>query len=428
MKITANEESVQNFQGGNDTIKKVISLTFAKSIFVNTTLRFSNVVLLLLFLASCAPIAEESPFAGLVSEIRTTYAPDKRVALFDVRLTKSKDSYILRGESNLADAIDALKQELAAKNVSFIDSIQLLPSAELKGKTVAVVNVSAANLRSNPKQSAELASQATLGTPIQVLKKQGGWYYVQTPDDYLSWVNGGDLQLMDTDHHSKWKAAPKIIYLETYGHAYTDTGETAVVSDLVAGCILEALAEENNHCKVQFPDGREGFAIKDEAKDYQQWLDRLDPTVDDLLATSKSLMGVPYLWGGTSTKGVDCSGFMKTIYFLNGMVIPRDASQQVHTGKPVDSVGDFSKLRKGDLLFFGTKATDSSTEKVVHVAMWIGDNEFIHASDMVEVNSMDPNAHNFDESNKNRYLRSKRILKEEDHELIHLTRTPLFKD
>jgi len=153
----------------------------------------------------------------------------------------------------------------------------------------------------------------------------------------------------------------------------------------------------------------------------------MNPTEDDLVETSKTLMGVPYLWGGTSTKGVDCSGFTKTIYFLNGMVIPRDASQQVHTGKQIDENRSFENLEKGDLLFFGRKATDSTVEKVVHVGMWIGNNEFIHASNMVRVSSIDRNAENFDERNLNRYLRSKRILKEEDKDLIDLRQTAIFK-
>ena len=133
------------------------------------------------------------------------------------------------------------------------------------------------------------------------------------------------------------------------------------------------------------------------------------------------------MWGGTSTKGMDCSGFTKTIYFLNGMVIPRDASQQVHTGLQTDEDGNFDNLEKGDLLFFGRKVTDSTKEKVVHVGMWIGNNEFIHASNMVRVSSIDPNADNYDEYNLNRYLRSKRILKAEDKDLIDLTQTSVFK-
>ena len=144
------------------------------------------------------------------------------------------------------------------------------------------------------------------------------------------------------------------------------------------------------------------------------------------MATSKRLMGLPYLWGGTSTKGVDCSGFTKTIYFLNGIVIPRDASQQIHTGEQIDEDQNFENLMPGDLLFFGSKATDTSSERVVHVGMWIGNNEFIHSAGRVKINSVDKDAHNYDAYNLNRYLRTKRPLNGSKEGLINLKNTPLL--
>ncbi|CAM4148518.1 SH3 domain-containing C40 family peptidase [Zobellia roscoffensis] len=386
-------------------------------------------VFLVLLMISCNKQSEkEAKLLESISEVKKQYAPDKRTALFDIHTFINTEKYILIGESNIPEAVALLKTKLDAENIMYESRIKILPSEDLEGKTHAVVNISVANLRSEPKHSAELATQATLGTPVKVLKKEENWYYIQTPDKYLSWVNVGGIVLMDDTQAQNWKSTTKLIYTQTAGYSYQDTQATQRVSDLVAGDIIEMTGETDDFFEVQYPDGRKAVVRKEESEPYGAWLEKLEPTQEGLVTTSKTLMGVPYLWGGTSTKGMDCSGFTKTIFFLNGMVIPRDASQQVHTGKAIDSVKNFDLLQKGDLLFFGRKETDSTAEKVVHVGMWIGNNEFIHASEMVRINSMDPNADNYDEHNHNRYLRSKRILKENDDALISLVKNPVFKD
>lgn len=396
---------------------------------MNLKRNFFLIAVALCFLAACEVKKEEkTTLQEQILAIKSEFAPDKRVALFDVEVLRKNDIHILRGESDLPNAVKAFKAQLTKENIEFVDSIQLLPALDLGKETQAVINISVANLRSDPKHSAELATQATLGTPVKVLKKEGSWYYIQTPDKYLSWVDNGGIELMDSERADQWMANDKIIYTEIYGHSYKDLDKKQVVSDLVAGNVLEVLGDSDVFYNIRYPDGRQAYILKEEAQDYEEWLENLNPTVEDLVNTSHTLMGVPYLWGGTSTKGMDCSGFTKTIYFLNGMVIPRDASQQVHTGKPIDSTQNFDNLQKGDLLFFGRKATDSTSEKVVHVGMWIGNNEFIHASEMVRVSSMSEDAPNFDEWNRNRYLRTKRVLREEEEGLINLTQTPLFKD
>ncbi|MGB6151279.1 MAG: C40 family peptidase [Pricia sp.] len=390
--------------------------------------KIASVVMVMLAVSACGKLEDKRKLLAEIQNIKSEYAPDKRTALFDLTVVDGSDAYILAGETNLPEAVAALKTKLEADNIAFEDAIKVLPSEDLNGKTRALINISVANLRSAPKHSAELATQATLGTPVKVLKKEDDWYYIQSPDNYLSWVDAGGITLMDNQIMKNWLSTDKLMYTKTYGHAYTGPDKLQPVSDLVAGNILEIIKYVDEFYIVSYPDGRQAYVSKEESEPYDTWLENLKPNADSLIATSKTMMGVPYLWGGTSTKGMDCSGFTKTVYFLNGMVIPRDASQQVHTGKAIDSVANFENLEKGDLLFFGRKATDTLPEKVVHVGIWIGNNEFIHASEMIRISSMDENAKNYDAFNRNRYLRTKRIMKEKDEGLMSLLDSPLFKN
>ncbi|HEY9184913.1 MAG TPA: C40 family peptidase [Salegentibacter sp.] len=371
---------------------------------------------------------EENPTDEHIAEVKKEYAPDSRVALFDVKTEKQGDSYILKGESNDPEAVESLKQKLQAENIKFTDSIRLLPdSEELENKTRGVVKISVANIRDEPKHSAQLVTQATLGMPLKVFKKKGGWYYVQTPEGYLGWVDYGGIQNMKEEELRSWKQTDKLIYLETAGFSYEEPdSDSQRVSDLVSGNILELVDRQGKFYEVKYPSGKKAFVETAYAQPYLEWLENLEATEEDLVATGKDLMGAPYLWGGTSPKGMDCSGFTKTVFFMNGVVIPRDASQQIHTGEEVDTERNFENLEKGDLLFFGKPATDSSAERVIHVGMWIGDNKFIHSMGEVHVSNFDTEAEDFDEYNYNRYLRTKRVLNKEDKGLIYLKQSDLF--
>lgn len=372
---------------------------------------------------------ENSEVTQVIEEVRAEFVPDKRVALFDVEASQRDGKTVVRGDSNFPEAVEKLRAKLAAQNIEYIDSIKELPEGELKETPMAVVKISVANLRSNPKHSAELATQAMLGTPLKVLKKEDGWYLVQTPDKYLAWVDGGGIKLTNETEFSTWQKAPKMIFTNTFGASYREPLDgSQVVSDLVAGNVLELIKEQNNFYEVKYPSGDTAYVKKNEMKTYSNWVKNLNPTEENLVSTSKSLMGLPYLWGGTSSKGVDCSGFTKTVYFLNGIVLPRDASQQVHTGNLIDTTRNFEKLIPGDLLFFGRKATDSTAERVIHVGMWIGNNQFIHSLGNVHISTVDTTSADFDEYNYNRYLRTKRITKETSENLTRLAESTMYEN
>ncbi|GGK74653.1 cytochrome c [Rufibacter glacialis] len=363
-----------------------------------------------------------SVLAPHVEAVRQQVAPDKRVALFTVKATGP----VLTGETNMPEAKTALLERLQKAGLSYQDSIQVLPQAELKDNHFAVVTLSVANLRSEPKHPAELATQATMGTPLRVWKQKDGWYLVQTPDKYLAWVDGAGIKLMNEAAFATWQIGEKLLYTHPYGFAYaTPNTQGATVSDLVYGDVMVLKGQTKGFHEVSFPDGRTAFVTSSEVQKYTDWAATRKPTEQNLVETSKRLLGLPYLWGGTSFKGVDCSGFTKTVYFMNGLVLPRDASQQVHVGELIDTKEGFQNLKPGDLLFFGSPAKDGKPERVVHVGMWIGNNEFIHSAGRVRINSMDPAAANHDASELKRFLRAKRVSPQAT--LIDLRTASLFQ-
>lgn len=359
-------------------------------------------------------IKADSSITQIIERFTQRFAPDKRTAIFQVEAFKQNNQLILTGRTNLLDAKSLLLDRLKIEKIPVIDAIKTLPESELKGQVYGLVEVSVCNIRYSPKHGGELATQALMGTPVRILEKENnGWLLIQTPDQYIAWVDRGAISMMNKEAIDRWKAVPKVVYTQDYGSAYTEPEqESTTVSDLVAGCMTELIAENGDFYQVLFADNRKGFVLKKEAKIYHEWLTSLRASEENIIKTSKRLMGVPYLWGGTSFKGVDCSGFTKTVYFLNGIILPRDASQQAMIGKTIDKSGDWGDLKPGDLLFFGEKRDDGS-ERVVHVALWLGNGEFIHASDKVRVSSVISTATNYDEFNAKRYLRAKRILNTE---------------
>ncbi len=301
--------------------------------------------------------------------------------------------------------------------------VSLLPDKSVGNHPYAVVNNSVANIRSAPRHSAELATQAILGTGLKVLKIEGDFYRVQTPDQYISWVDHGGVQLMTQEEYDSWSTAPKMIYLKTFGHVYASKdNELQTKGDLVLGSLLKFNGKDEKYFEVAYPDGRIGYVRRDEAEVYLDWLDELNPSPDRLELYARSLLGSPYLWGGTSSKGMDCSGFTKTAFRMNGLIIPRDASQQIMAGKDIDPDLGLDSLVKGDLMFFGKKATDSTRQRVTHVAIWLGNDrgEFIHSSGRVKIGSINPESPNYDEFNTGRYLGSRRYLGETDPQITPL--------
>ena len=380
---------------------------------------FNNITIQLIFasfifvLTGCNPNHKQSnkieQIKTVADSLQKIYAPDKRVSLWMLAISDKYEKPNLELLVDKKETYEVVKKTFDTRFPGLTIKIELLPKNNLGQTVSALANNSVINLRSNPRHSAELATQVTLGTPLKVLEKKGEWYLVQTPNKYIAWVDEPAIVEINPKELQAYKTAKKIVFNNQYGFSYSKPDDKSqVVTDLVVGSILPVIEETRKFYKVQYPDHRKGWVKKKECISFDSWIKR-DIDEKTLIETALKFNGLPYLWGGTSAKAMDCSGFTSSVYLLNGIVLQRDASQQTKYGKVITTKYEYSNLKPGDLLFFGRPASDSLPERVTHVALYIGNSLFIHASGKVRINSIDSTNKQFISSYVPRFVRAVRI-------------------
>lgn len=381
-------------------------------------MRYCFFFLLLFSLLACQPKHNEAVIdeqvISLSETIRQEVAPDKRTALFAPELSQRGQQITVTGYTSIPSARDSFLRKLDQLGYTVIDSFRILPdTTQLAGRTRGLVNLSACNIRSRPAHSAELSTQATLGTPLRIYERSGDWYRVQTPDDYFGWLDAGGFTILREAAFDQWQQSSRVVFMPDMGFALAAPRYGARrVSDLIAGNILQLVESGSDFTQVRFPDGRLAYILTAELMPYESWLATRVPSPENILSTAAEHLGRPYLWGGTSGKAMDCSGFTKTVFYLNGLLLPRDASQQVHVGQEVGADTTLANLMPGDLLFFGRAATPEQPEKITHVAIYQGNGKIIHASERVRIQSLHPDDPDFAPRRLATFVRAKRVLAE----------------
>lgn len=235
----------------------------------------------------------------------------------------------------------------------------------------ALVRLSVACMRARASHTAEQTSQALMGTPVEILEQGSEWSRVRTPDGYTGWIINHSMVFPTTEEMARWNRGEKVIITAPY-----ELRDIDCKTDLVAGDILVRQGDS-----LLLPDGRKILAPMGAFENLDSLCAR--PFRPELLPRRAELyMGSPYLWGGLSPKGMDCSGLVRIAYAAQGRILMRDASQMIHQGREVPA----DSLQAGDLLFVG----DPKTGRITHVAIYDRDGEFVHSSRLVRRNSLDP--------------------------------------
>lgn len=243
---------------------------------------------------------------------------------------------------------------------------------------IALPNMSVVCVRELPGHSKELGTQVLMGIPVKVISREGQWLKVKTVDGYDGYIIEHSLVILSDDDYDDWRQSDRVIYSDfSEGIIWADTDCSVPVSDIVPGCIVRLLStgSDSGFSKVSLPDGRVGYIRASALTDLSEWASqRFDASL--MLGYANAQMGRPYLWGGTSGKSMDCSGLTWVAAWLNGRVLPRNASAQAKVGERVSRSSD---LQPGNLLFFGV----ISSRRVNHVAIYEADGLYIESSGRV---------------------------------------------
>ncbi|NLZ19893.1 MAG: C40 family peptidase [Bacteroidales bacterium] len=263
------------------------------------------------------------------------------------------------------------------------------------GPQWAVVNSSSCFLRLKPDYESGCETQCLMGTVLRVKDAERYWRQVDAPDYKDVWTTEMNVAFMDEAGKDAWIAAPKYICTAEYSHLFAEPSATAqrLCDFTMADLVRKGSGSRRGWVEVFLPDGRRAWARAYDVMDFEEWTRTREASEEVLLQTALKRLGTPYMWGGASIKHFDCSGFTQFVYRQAGIVLPRNAREQIYTGAGVPY--DFAQMRPGDLLFYGTLNPDGKPRVVSHVAMYYGDKKIIHSSMVVRISSLTPDGEDF---------------------------------
>jgi cell wall-associated NlpC family hydrolase len=247
-----------------------------------------------------------------------------------------------------------------------------------------VVNVSVMNLYGEPTFEAPVVTQALLGETCQLLEMANGWVQIRQWDDYVGWAPRTQGVLINAPYQANFT------FHGFYAPIYTSSNEEKIIRDLVYGCQVEATPISQGGYTLVLPDGCQGWADGPFSNTVAQ-ADR-----ETIITVARTFLGVPYLWGGKSPRGFDCSGFTQTVFRTVGVTLPRDAHKQAEFFQ--NEKIDYTVAQPGDLLFFGTK------DNITHVAIYLGQEQFIHSQGWVREQSFNSQNADYHGRLKEKYL------------------------
>jgi gamma-D-glutamyl-L-lysine dipeptidyl-peptidase len=309
----------------------------------------------------------------LVEDVRSHRVPDARSGVFDVYVVARDDGFVLSGHTTDPDAIGELVQRARGAlgdRAVIADDVIRLPHPELGDERHAVARAAMTPIYAAPGLPAPQISELVLGMRVDVLEQRDTWLRIRAEDGYIGWTHAGYVQVGAADWAHAWERALIGEPVVSLGAHLVDADQRPIAYAPWGARLIRLTPSE-----FELPDGRRGGVATGEIVDVDRLADRFPPRGESIARTARRWLGTPYLWGGITPAGADCSGFTQAVFWMHGLALPRDSDLQAQRGAHLDVGDDFDELRSGDLLYFAEREG-----RITHVAISLGGAEIVHSA------------------------------------------------
>lgn len=232
-----------------------------------------------------------------------------------------------------------------------------------------ICNLSLVAVRKSPDHCSEIVTQLLFGDTFEIIEKENAWINIKTHyDEYFGWIHHLQFQSLDISEFEVYNAQLKVLVSDSFSFL-TDVRSKMQINLLMGSCIPLPASEK-------FSIGSSDYRFKG------NYISAIKNKTS-IIQYAEKFLNAPYLWGGRTLYGIDCSGFTQMVYKMSGFFLPRDASQQAQFG---ETLSFLSEAETGDLVFF-----DNELGNITHVGIVYDNQHIIHSSGCVRIDLLDHN-------------------------------------